>query len=197
MSDEYDKIISRLNGQSFYQYDLDKIGISSDSVMNYERKSGLELCSYPPGRGRSRKFCLMDVYLLTLMSNIVAMTGSASVAAKAVNELFLGEHEPCWDYPESKQKIDEYKERVEADIFEADEIFTDRFSSGHRYIYTHLIRDGFEVSKQFERFDPFAVRSVFRNRRMLYFNVTQLLIDADSRLDDILKKRLSSYAIDD
>lgn len=186
------EILARLNGRTFDQDDLTQIGLTSDTVINYERKTGLRLCSEQPGRGRSRKFCLMDVYLLRLTNEIVIMTGSVIAAVKAVDELLMYDFE---NYPDIKPDTEEdaqYRIAVSHDIFEAPVVFSYRPALGKLgppyYLYTQAIKYGFFLSEPHERFDPLMDRSMVR-RRLLFFNITQILTDIDDQLDRIIKEK--------
>ncbi|MGU9978771.1 hypothetical protein ACJ4V0_01900 [Phreatobacter sp. HK31-P] len=61
--------------------------ITGDMLTNYISKSGIELCSPAPGRGRSRQFCLIDVYLIALLSRLGAITRNVKWTAQALNWL--------------------------------------------------------------------------------------------------------------
>lgn len=182
----------RLNERSFDQDDLSQIGLSNDTVINYERKSGLRLCSVPPGRGRPRKFCLIDVYLLRLTSEIIIMTGSAVAAVKAVDELLMRKFREGLEGSVNIDNEKKYRSEIAADIFNAPEVFHYRHpysrSGQSYYLYTQAIKYGFFLAEPSDDFDPINDRSMTRHR-MLFFNITQILTDIDDQLDRILKDK--------
>ncbi len=57
---------------------------------NFALKAGLVLCSRSPGRGRARQYCLIDVYQIRIMAELVALTGNARWSARALND-YLGQ----------------------------------------------------------------------------------------------------------
>ncbi len=86
-----DKRVKDLAGRT---YSADEViaacGITGDMLTNYLSKSGIELCSESPGRGRSRQFCLIDVYLIALLSRLGAKTRNVKWTASALNYLTFG-----------------------------------------------------------------------------------------------------------
>lgn len=63
-------------------------GLTENEITNYLTKADLKLCSVPEGRGKTRRFHLLDVYTLSLMSRLVKLTGSQQYAA-IVSQYFL------------------------------------------------------------------------------------------------------------
>lgn len=180
--------LKRLNGRRFDQADLTKLGFSSDTVINYERKYGLLLCSPPPGRGRPRKFCLLDVYLLEIVAEILAMTGSLSYAVQGANQLLLDDFEGGIAREPHDDDFECMKSVFEEDVYQAPDHFSERTCV--YYIYTSSIDDGFCLSDPYEKFDPTGIRhKVWGGRRMLYFNLTQLFADVDLKLIRLLEER--------
>ena len=83
-----------LDGRRFTsQQVLCAAGISQDRLTNILSKSELELCSETAGQGRARRYGLIDVYQIALLSEFTALTGSVQWSARALNYLLLVEHE--------------------------------------------------------------------------------------------------------
>jgi len=80
-----------LNGRRFtVDAVLVAAAISEDTLSNYLRSNvGLELCSDSPGRGRSRQFCLVDVYQLALLGAFARLTSRVFFVAKDLNSILL------------------------------------------------------------------------------------------------------------
>jgi hypothetical protein len=181
---ESGELLSRLNGRRFYQDHLTAVGIPSDTVINYERKLGLSLVSAPPGRGRARQFCLADVYMLKLATEIFVLTGSAIAGVETANNLMYEREEDGKIF--SKRNDDEYRLMVEQDIFAAyNPVFTQR-TFIHYYLWSIAPRNGFFLTLPGERFDPIRDRDLTRHR-MAFINVTQTLKDLDQQLDHLLQ----------
>ena len=64
--------------------------VTSSMLENFALKAGLVLCSQSPGRGRARQYCLIDVYQIRIMAELVALTGNARWSARALND-YLGQ----------------------------------------------------------------------------------------------------------
>ena len=64
--------------------------VTSSMLENFALKAGLVLCSRSPGRGRARQYCLIDVYQIRIMAELVALTGNARWSARALND-YLGQ----------------------------------------------------------------------------------------------------------
>lgn len=64
--------------------------VTSSMLENFALKAGLILCSRSPGRGRARRYCLIDVYQIRIMAELVALTGNARWSATALND-YLGQ----------------------------------------------------------------------------------------------------------
>jgi hypothetical protein len=64
--------------------------VTSSMLENFALKAGLVLCSQSPGRGRARQYCLIDVYQIRIMAELVALTGYARWSARALND-YLGQ----------------------------------------------------------------------------------------------------------
>lgn len=124
-------------------------------VWNYHIKNGLDLCSEAPGRGSPRLFCLMDVYMLALLREIVPLTNNGTLGARDVNRLVFScdpEDEP--PLPPSKRAG--RKRLMREDIEQAHELFTYRcpigLGSGHFsndwFLLTRdVVRDGFRPAR--------------------------------------------------
>ena len=65
-------------------------GVTSSMLENFALKAGLVLCSRSPGRGHARQYCLIDVYQIRIMAELVALTGNARWSARALND-YLGQ----------------------------------------------------------------------------------------------------------
>lgn len=180
------ELLKRLNGRRFDQDDLTRIGVPSDTLMNYEKKAGLLLCSPQPGRGRARKFCLMDAYLLRLTGEIIAMSGSAILAVRAVNMLFMDMFDCFPGEMPSEEEFNLFKDDIQDDIYSAPDIFCER--GENRFIYTEDLEEGFKVTGFGEYFDPFRVNGRVR-RRLLLLNATQIFNDIDNQLFSVLESR--------
>lgn len=180
------KNVTRLNGRRFDQADLSEMGFSSDTVINWERKYGLHLCSPPPGRGRARKFCLIDVYLLSLVRQVLTMTGALPAAVQAANDAlmgYFGEEQAI-----NAEEIEEFKIEYENNIYDAPAYFYRR--EVDYFIWTSGIEGGFSAAESDRPFDPInKPRNIMLRRRGLYLNLTFIFYDADICLVDTLEKR--------
>jgi hypothetical protein len=193
MATEYDRLlfepaelVKKLNGRRFVMDDLQVVGLSAETVENYIHKSKLLMCSENPGRGRARKFCLLDVYLLALKSHIVVMTGSALAASKALKELVLEplQSELSFKKP-TEAKIAEYLDEVCDEITIGPQLFYERGLS-HWYIYTSTIEHGFKAAIGF---DPMNDRELLTQARCMFLNVTTILEGVDRHLLRALRER--------
>lgn len=75
--------------------------LSPMALGNITSKSPLILCSESAGQGRSRQFCLVDVYQLALLVRLTLLTGRWSWSAEACNRLLLPDlyaHNPAPEY---------------------------------------------------------------------------------------------------
>lgn len=75
--------------------------LSPMGLGNVTSKSPLILCSESAGQGRSRQFCLVDVYQLALLTRLSLLTGRWSWSAEACNRLLLPDlyaHNPAPEY---------------------------------------------------------------------------------------------------
>lgn len=79
-----------LDGKTFKAADVrGAIGMNPTTFNNVVNKSGIMLCSDPPGQGKTRYFPLIDVYQLVIFEHIVERTGSVSLAVANTRELLL------------------------------------------------------------------------------------------------------------
>lgn len=83
--------LEALDGRRFLASDVMAVAdISQHTLTNYLSKTDLELCSESGGRGRSRQYCLIDVYQILLFHRLVVNSGSAKWASKTMNWQLFG-----------------------------------------------------------------------------------------------------------
>ncbi|MEZ5901673.1 MAG: hypothetical protein R3D51_19510 [Hyphomicrobiaceae bacterium] len=63
------------------------LSITPAIIANHHHNNGLDYCSESPERGRGRDFCVIDVYMLALVREILELTGDANRAAEDVSRL--------------------------------------------------------------------------------------------------------------
>lgn len=69
---------------------------SEDTLANYIFKNHLAMCSEPPGRGRGRKFPLIDVFQATVMTAIVGLSRDAQGAAQICDHCLFAKAGWLW-----------------------------------------------------------------------------------------------------
>lgn len=127
-------------------------------IMNYQLKNSLDLCSASPGRGSPRRFCLLDVYMLALLREIIPLTGNASLGARDVNRLVFSD-DPLAEAPLAPSRRAGRKRLLREDIGLAHELFFYRhvldFGFGHHsgdwFLLAADIEDGFRPFRYIER----------------------------------------------
>ncbi len=79
-----------LDGQLFSAADVMKAaGITQHTLTNYLSKTSLELCSTTLGQGRARRYCLIDVYQISLLARLSRLIKSVAWVADALNYLLF------------------------------------------------------------------------------------------------------------
>lgn len=87
--------LSVLDGRRFSAAHVKKAAkIDQHALTNLISKSGLDLCSESTGQGRPRKFALVDVYQLVLMTRLVGLTGRVTWSADWLNEIMWQDQIP-------------------------------------------------------------------------------------------------------
>ena len=158
--------------------------VTADQLDLFQRKAGLVLCSDPPGRGRARRFCLLDVYLVTLMGRLTRLTGSQSWSAASLG---YAVYPP---FPATMQgsplhrgaDLDQRRADLCADIRAAHPLFWTRSWHSQPWIVfaedSHVSKGIFGV----EVANVADLDALVHRREGYFLNVTRLLDAVDKRL---------------
>ena len=184
------------------------IGISADMLTNYLTKTKISLCSQPPGQGRPRAFCYVDVLQLKLLASFVDLTGKAEWSARAL-EYRLFQEVTLEDYRSLTLDVDEgpafqkYKtgrtkeERVThinhlrgqfcADVTKAPAIYWARSTWRHWFLFANRfdIESGQFKIREVRSDDVDAIGPIMFSGYFL--NATQTLDFVDSRLAQLIE----------
>jgi hypothetical protein len=174
-------------------------------IMNYHQKNGLDLCSMPPGRGSPRLFCLMDVYMLALLREIVPITGNASRGARDINRLAFSDN-PLDDPPPPPSRRGGQKRLLRESVSLGHELFFHRdlvqlSSFGHHssdwFLLSMDIEEGFRPYRHIRRgaqyrdneFEDLLYHGAIARRSGAFINATMALTQVDAGLLRLIKKR--------
>ncbi len=180
-----DETVSWLAARTFAAGDLIAAAeITPDMLDLWQRKAGLQLATEPPGRGRARRFCLLDVYLVALMSRLTRLTGSQVWSARSLNYLAYA------PFPVTMQgqplelgpHLDTRRTNLVMDIGEAHELFWTR--SWHSRPWALFAEDshvdagiyGMEVANVSD------LDALVHRREGYFINATRRLHEVDQRL---------------
>lgn len=94
MEKELAPLLDLLNGRRFTAGDICLAAdIEPKTLANYIHKTSVQLASQSRGQGKSREYCLIDVYAMAFFDRIAKRTNDIHLAAKLVNSLLYDELE--------------------------------------------------------------------------------------------------------
>lgn len=169
-------------------------GCSEDALANYIFKNNLYLCSDAPGRGKRRKYPLIDILQITLMAALVSLSRDAEGSARicddslfmAIDRLFV-QAEQQGRAPTKSEIANEYA-RLAAE-FKNDRGKAPRpyneLDLEHPWILSFEIsEEGWALNPEWIRWGEHRIWSTPDVSQGCYVNVTRRFVDALSRLTD-------------
>ena len=180
-----DETVARLAVRTFTAGELIAAAeVTPDNLDIWQRKAGLQLATEPPGRGRARRFCLLDVYLVALMSRLTRLTGSQVWSARSLDYLVYA------PFPATMQGqpmhrgpgLDTRRTDLVMDIGQAHELFWTR--SWHSRPWVLFVEDshvdtgiyGMEVANVAD------LDALIHRREGYFLNATRRLHEVDQHL---------------
>jgi hypothetical protein len=173
-----DPIVRQLALQTFSAKDVcTGANIAPDVLTNILSKRRPILFSSSAGQGRARRYCLLDVYQISLIDAFTKLTSKAQWSADAVG---LIPFEEIADY----QNLDRLRAELRADICKAHDLYwTPRVRSESWLISAddYDVNAGLVHQLAIIRADK-PIRDAMFIRRGYFINATKILQDADERL---------------
>lgn len=201
----YDDNVATLSNFRFSAHDVcAAVGISGDVLTNYLTKTRVVLSSASPGRGRQREFCLIDVYQLALLADLVRLTRDAPWSARALECLIFQGN--LFTHSASEEvsatlwgRWQDQKPRPPvnlcAEILHAHPMFWSRPTNRNWLVFGEFE----DVATQVHRLSLIQAGSasfLTFQRMGVFFNATKRLADVDGALLEILNRSQFGEEVD-
>lgn len=191
-----DDTLRRLNDETWTTGELViGAGITYDAFTNYLR-SPLLFASQSAGRGKARKYPLIDVYQVAILAELSKLTGKLSWSAEALNYAILIEAEAKYLFAPSDIETPSIENIHRTRL---DELSMSIFSAPRPYFCRDFAKPYFIFAK---KLDIALGRSVIEGGRKtdfgvldptdeggVYLNMTSILRTVDRRLSEALDVR--------
>ena len=173
-------------------------GCSEDAIANYIFKNHLYLCSDAPGRGKRRKYPLIDVLQLALMAALVSLSRDAEGSARicddslfmAIDQLFV-EAEAQGREPTRVEISEEYARlatEYKNDRGKAPRPYNE-LDLDHPWILSFEIsEEGWALNPEWIKWGEHRIWSTPDVSQGCYLNVTKRFVDALNRLSHSVRK---------